>query len=270
MPPWPPKSPADAVHARSSQPRGVLSVAQNPPSCPRKGRSAAPGLKGKVLRQSRALPSHQRPLAAEQVASPLPRLPGGPKHGRSPGPWGTGSLPSSHPPPPGLHTGPCVLPTVAGTANCRDTDLGNLRGLSSSFHGLLGGGGLFAWVIRVLVVGVLVVVRITFAFSLRVLKANRGHVRKAGPHQEPSYSPHRPGSARKSGHQRSRLRTGLCWLQLLGRLRQPREKHKGKNGGPGPFQRKLSSKRCRCSDPLELRARTASQAVGSSGTLLSL
>lgn len=47
--------------------------------------------------------------------------------------------------------------------------LGNLRGLFSSFHRLLGGGRLLAWVVRVLVVGVLVVISLAFPLSFWVV-----------------------------------------------------------------------------------------------------
>lgn len=218
-----------------SQPQGVLSVAQNPPSCPQKGRSAAPGLKGEVLRQSCTLPhtSVGWQQSRWRARSPPPQRPEARTVTKPLRHW----FPAQLTPPPRPPHRP-LRPPHCGR-QCRaaaHTDLGNLRGLSSSFHGLLGGGGLFAWVVRVLVVGVLVVVRVAFTLSLRVLKADRGHVRKAGPHREPSSSPHRPGSARKSGHQKSRLRTGLCWLQLRGWLRLPHEKRKERTGAQGPFK----------------------------------
>lgn len=58
--------------------------------------------------------------------------------------------------------------------------LGHLRGLSSSFHRLLGGCGLLAWVVRVLVVGVLVVIGLAFPLAFRVIFIWVGVLRLGG------------------------------------------------------------------------------------------
>lgn len=55
--------------------------------------------------------------------------------------------------------------------------LGHLCGLSSCFHWCLGGGGLLAHVVRVLIVGVLVVIGVSFTLSFRVIFIGIGVLR---------------------------------------------------------------------------------------------
>ena len=72
----------------------------------------------------------------------------------------------------GAHHGPRDYPPLSSTPHPgpRGPDLSHLRGLSSSLHGRLGGDGVFACVVRVLIVGVLVVIGISFVVSVWVLK----------------------------------------------------------------------------------------------------
>lgn len=58
--------------------------------------------------------------------------------------------------------------------------LGNLCGLSSSFHRRLGWGGLLAHVFRVLIVGILVVIGLAFILSFRVIFIWVGVLRLGG------------------------------------------------------------------------------------------
>lgn len=144
-------------------------------------------------------------------------LPGGPKHKWSLGHWVTRS-PAEYPPtssqsphitkrpPHPCHCSFSSSPTTPwppGTSSPPGPDLGNLCGLSSSFHRRLGWGGLLAHVFRVLIVGILVVIGLAFILSFRVLKVNQGHVRKDRLHQQTGcFLLHPPGLAGKSRHQK--------------------------------------------------------------------
>lgn len=68
--------------------------------------------------------------------------------------------------PPGPLTG---VGLSGGCRGGRGQLLCYLRGLSGSFHGLLGGGGLLARVLCVLIVGIFIVVGLAFSFSLWVI-----------------------------------------------------------------------------------------------------
>lgn len=67
-----------------------------------------------------------------------------------------------------------------GRCGRRGQLLGHLRGLSSSFHRLLGGCGLLVRVVCVLVVGVLVVIGVAFPISFRVIFIWVGVLRLGG------------------------------------------------------------------------------------------
>lgn len=68
--------------------------------------------------------------------------------------------------PPGPLTG---VRLSGGCRGGRGQLLRYLRGLSGSFHGLLGGGGLLAQVLCVLIVGIFIVIGLAFSFSLWVI-----------------------------------------------------------------------------------------------------
>lgn len=78
---------------------------------------------------------------------------------------------------------PGPLPSARQQRGCRGGRgqlLGHLRGLSSSFHRLLGGCGLLVGVVRVLVVGVLVVIGLAFPLSFWVIFIGVGVLRLGG------------------------------------------------------------------------------------------
>ena len=100
------------------------------------------------------------------------------------------------------HHGPRDYPPLSSTPHPgpRGPDLSHLRGLSSSLHGRLGGDGVFACVVRVLIVGVLVVIGISFVVSVWVLKQTASHEEGRSPRPAATPACVSPaGSASKSG-----------------------------------------------------------------------
>lgn len=107
------------------------------------------------------------------VESPLPTSPlAQGTHGHSAAPsLAFRRLPPKASQSPSITSRPPAPALVPSPPHCGlQPDLRYLRGLSGSFHGLLGGGGLLAQVLCVLIVGIFIVIGLAFSFSLWVLK----------------------------------------------------------------------------------------------------
>lgn len=147
---------------------------------------------------------------------PLPSSPLSTKHVRASVTQPLASRQNFSPPPPASSHPTLTVATVSSRppvprpVASRDQqparpDLGNLCGLPSSFHRLLGGRGLLVRVVGVLIVGVLVVIGLAFPFSVWVLQ-EMGRVRKRGHWGTSLLSSPRSGLGRDAGTPESQAR----------------------------------------------------------------
>lgn len=180
------------------RPRAVVGGAGRGRRCPRRSRCPRKGAACSSPRWARS----RSPRCRGPPPSPPPRwcrAPEGP-------PWGAGSAPAAGRRGAVLRELPpshSSLPSPGSHPRARP-DLGDLRGLSGSFHWLPGGGGLPAGAVWVLVVGVLIVVSLALALSIRVLRGNPGmrtqgrQGREGTAAQEPRCPPPTPAAGRRA------------------------------------------------------------------------